>query len=47
MKFGGGFDYQITNGIYVFFDYAFNAGISSAIDAFDFHGVGAGVGYRW
>lgn len=47
MKFGGGFDYHITQPIYVFVDYTFNLGISDQISGFNFHGIGAGVGFRF
>ena len=47
IKYGGGADIHITERIYGFVDYAFYHSIQAAIEGFDFHAIGGGVGVRW
>ena len=47
MRYGGGADVHINGNLYVYVDYAFLQAISSEIDVFNYHAVGAGIGYRW
>lgn len=46
MKFGAGFEYFVTQRLYVLVDYNYSLSITDEIDGFNFHAIGGGLGFR-